>query len=124
MKITSRSALSFPASAIGISVIASSPGPPASQTIGSLLPFGDAARRIATDRLIVRVLPPRRLSGTKSRPQRACLSSAIGCGGLGQGPGTNDGDAALTFNVEKANPAAHNTASAAMTVANQIARFI
>src|SRR5579863_9345296 len=94
MKITSRSALSFPASAIGISVIASSPGPPASQRIGSSLACGAAAGTIATERLSVLLLAPRRSSGTRSCPHRARLSSGIGCGIAGHGPATNDGSAA------------------------------
>ena len=65
MKITSRSRLRLPASAIGISVIASSPGPPASQTIGSGFGFADAAGMIATERVIVR--PFGLCSGSRAR---------------------------------------------------------
>ena len=80
MKITSRSRFSLPASAIGISVMASSPGPPASQTIGSGLGFADAAGMMATERVIVRRVGLLRFSGTVSCPQRAVLSSGIGAG--------------------------------------------
>src|SRR5665213_236165 len=91
MKITSRLAFSFPAVAIGISVIASSPGPPASQTIGSLFFCGDAAATIATESRIFGALVRCRFSGTMSWPQRAFFNSAIGCGGAGHGPGTKTG---------------------------------
>ena len=80
MKITSRSRFSLPASAIGISVMASSPGPPASQTIGSGLGSADAAGMMATERVIVRRVGLLRFSGTVSCPQRAVLSSGIGAG--------------------------------------------
>src|SRR6185312_9236647 len=87
MKITSRLRLRPPAVAHGISVIASSPGPPASQTIGSGFGIDASAGMIATERLIVFPFGWARSSGTISRPQRAVFSSGIGPGGFGHGPG-------------------------------------
>src|SRR4051794_7062327 len=87
MKMTSRLRLRPPAIAQGISVIASSPGPPASQTIGSGFETAALEGTIATERLIVFPSGWARSSGTKSLPQRAVFSSGIGVGGLGQEPG-------------------------------------
>ena len=92
MKITSRSRLRSPASAIGISVIASSPGPPASQTIGSGFGLADCGRDDRdreADRAPVRAWL--RFSGTVSWPQRAVFSAGIGAGVAGQAARTNRG---------------------------------
>src|ERR1700759_1381799 len=87
MKITSRLRFSPPAIAHGISVIASSPGPPASQTIGSGFGIGAFEGVIVTDRLIVLPFGWARSSGATSRPQLAVFSSGVGPGGFAQGPG-------------------------------------
>src|ERR1700752_1349588 len=113
MKMTSRSAFNLPAVAIGISVIASSPGPPASQTMGSLFFCADAAPTIATESRIFGELARCRFSETMSCPQRACFNSAIGFGGAGHGPETKTGvadgalvvPAALAGNANRAHAA-------------------
>lgn len=88
MKITSRSRFRPPSIAIFASPTASSPGPPASHTIGSGFGVADAADTIATPRVIFRPVGSARFSGTVSVPQRAPLSSATGSGVFGQGPGS------------------------------------
>ena len=88
MKITSRSRFRPPSIAIFASPTASSPGPPASHTMGSGFGVSAAAGTIATPSLIVRLLGLARFSGTVSVPQRAPSSASIGSGVFGQGPGS------------------------------------